>query len=203
MCVTNHMKRTSTTTTERRLKVTPRGDTCVSVPLLHFDDPNRVVFGHWICWHANNVRFVRTPNILVEGNHDLSEGERDMLLRWLSKFPRPSGPILREIATAAQLLTLDYVNVTAPIRHGEISLGFDVKLRAPDNRVFLAYMIATVLSDGYGDNFATCKDCGKWFFDVPSGRPMRKFCHKPCDGNAYRQRQLRIKRKKTKRGRGK
>ena len=64
----------------------------------------------------------------------------------------------------------------------------------------IAYLMATMLSAGYGRNLKQCHkhDCELWFFDVPEGRRTMEYCCKE-HSNSERQRQWRERQKARKR----
>ena len=124
-----------------------------------------------------------------------SEADRKMLIRWLSKLPKLSLAMLKEIAKYAVQVKPESTKIHVGItKKGAIELFSITTCSPPAANVAFAYAMAALLSYDCGENFGCCPECGTWFFDIPSGRPMKKYCS-PEHSNRYRQRKYQEKRK--------
>ena len=124
-----------------------------------------------------------------------SEGDREMVMRWLSKLPILPPRMLKEISEACVEIEFGTRAVSAKPKDGKINLRSSLLCHPKTTRAMFAYMMAALLDAGYGENFVKCPECGKWFFDIPSGRPKRKYCNKN-HGNRHRQRRFQERREK-------
>ena len=129
-----------------------------------------------------------------------TEGAAKMLRRWASKLPALSTPMLKDIAALVESIKHERSNIQAPVRDGAIEPMLVLELDVPNPEAGLAYLLATVVSAGYGENLRQClkHDCDLWYFDVPKGRRISYYCCKE-HGNAERQRRNREKNKAKKR----
>ena len=132
--------------------------------------------------------------LTADGWSDSTDGDRQMVVRWLSKLPKLPPRMLKEIADYAKQIQPQSTKIGSAVDKGQISLWSNTKCLPPSNKIAYGYLMASLLSGGHGENFARCPECGVWFFDVPSGRPMKKFCSQP-HANRHRQRKFREKRK--------
>ncbi len=123
-----------------------------------------------------------------------SEADRKMLIRWLSKLPKLPPRMLKEIAEYAGQLRPDSTKIHSSIEKGAIALFSITSCSPPAANVAFGYAMAALLSYDCGENFGCCPECGTWFFDIPFGRPMKKYCS-PEHSNKYRQRKYQEKRK--------
>lgn len=121
----------------------------------------------------------------------LSEEDKATLHRWLSEFPSPRPRTLKQIAAAVGTLK-GSGEVDATARGSKIYLNLDYRFTADTNMQVFAYLMAAVLSKGhaFAECIRRCPECGTYFFDKPSGRPIKQFC-KPEHSNAFRQRKYR------------
>ena len=125
-----------------------------------------------------------------------SEADRKMLIRWLSKLPKLPPRMLKEIAEYAGQVKSKSTDIHSSIERGRIRLFSITNCTSPAANVGFGYAMAALLSYDCGENFGCCPECGTWFFDIPSGRPMKKYCS-PEHSNRYRQRKYQEKRKRT------
>ncbi len=130
----------------------------------------------------------------TNGWSDSTEGDRQMLIRWLSKLPKLPPRMLTEIADYAKQVEPQSTEIVSRVKNGRIELRAITNCLPPASNVAYGYVMASLLSAGHGENFGKCPECSKWFFDIPSGRPMKKFCNKK-HANRHRQRRFQEKRK--------
>ena len=123
-----------------------------------------------------------------------AEGDRQMVMRWLSKLPILPPRLLKEISEACVEIEFGTRAVSANPKDGKINLSSSLLCHPKTTRAMFAYMMAALLDAGYGENFGRCPECGKWFFDIPSKRPIKKFCNTK-HANRHRQRRFQEKRK--------
>ena len=123
-----------------------------------------------------------------------AEGDRKMVVRWLSKLPNLSRMMLKEISEYCLEIEFGTRAVSANPKGGKINLKSSLLCYPKTTRAMFAYMMAALLDAGYSENFGNCPECGTWFFDIPSGRPMKKFCNSK-HANKHRQRRFQEKRK--------
>lgn len=143
--------------------------------------------------------------IEIANKPNLSHGNQRLVRRWLDGLvhkirsePAPSAAarrrVLQDIKDAFSEVELRDITKSAIIRDCKISLDFHFDLRADTFRAEMGYYFATVINDGYDKFIRFCPECGRFFFDKPSGRPIKWFCT-PAHNNAYRQREYREKQK--------
>ena len=137
-----------------------------------------------------------TRSGLIPGGAGLkySEGDRQMVVRWLSKLPKLPPRMLKEISEACIEIEFGTRAVEANPKDGKINLKSSLLCFPKTTRAMFAYMMAALLDADYAENFGNCPECGTWFFDIPSGRPMKKFCNSK-HANKHRQRRFQEKRK--------
>ena len=147
--------------------------------------------GEFIADFANGARKKMET---TTGMSDSTEGDQQMVIRWLSKLPKLPPRMLKEIANYAEQIEPRAAEIASKVIKGHIELRAYTYCLPPTSNVSWAFLMASLLSAGHGENFAKCPECGIWFFDVPSGRPMKKFCSQ-AHANRHRQRKYREKRK--------
>ena len=133
----------------------------------------------------------------MQGRVDVDSGNRGMFMRWLKSLPEPPAGVLDEIVEYLGEIEVRQPSVVVRSDDGQVNFGLNVAMRAPTNNATLAYMVGLILSAGYADNIRRCPQCGKWFFDIPKGRRMKRFCS-DAHANAYRQAKHREKKAKGK-----
>ncbi len=148
--------------------------------------------GELIAKFANGTHGQRV--LTANGWSESTEGDRQMLIRWLSKLPKLPPRMLNEIANYAKQVEPQATEIVSRVKNGRIELRSMTECLPPASNVAYGYFMASLLSAGHGENFAKCPECGTWFFDIPSGRPMLKYCS-PEHSNRHRQRKFREKRK--------
>lgn len=128
------------------------------------------------------------------------DGAADMLRRWATKLPEPPPHMLRDIARHTEAIQFQALAIAAPIHGRRIDLKARLELDIPTPFAGVAYLLATLLSAGYGSNLKQCEldRCDVWFFDVPEGRAAKTYCC-AAHSNANRQRTWREKKKAEKR----
>lgn len=139
---------------------------------------------------GNAVGGFITPN----GRVVTSKGDQQMLIRWLRKLPNLPPRMLKEIAELAGAIEPMKTEIQTKVSEGAVFISALTICLPTTGTVALGYLMASVLSSGYRENFGCCPECGTWFFDIPSGRPMKKYCS-PEHSNRYRQRKYQGKRK--------
>ena len=188
-------------------KVTGLKLTGLSVPLFPDTEAEIHQYGAELAHYLNfkltgpqRRRFDRWATIRAGHWLPYSKGAADMLRRWASRLPEPPPKMLREIASHTEAIQFQALSIATPIRGRRIDLHARLELDIPTPEAGIAYLLATVLSAGYGENLRQCKldDCKVWFFDVGEGRRTKKYC---CEAhsNAQRQRQWRERQKTKKR----
>lgn len=115
------------------------------------------------------------------------EGDRDMVMRWLSKLPNLPPRMLKEISEYCIEVEFGTIAIQSDPGQGKINLTSSLHCHPKSTRAMFAYMMAALLDAGYGENFGKCPECGKWFFDIPSGRSMKKYCN-PKHAGRFRSR---------------
>lgn len=123
-----------------------------------------------------------------------TEGDRQMFLRWLSKLPKLPPRMLTEIADYARMIKPVSTVIDSRMAKDRIYLFSKTKCLPPSTKSGIAFLVAAIMYVQCLDGFVCCPECEKWFFDLPSGRPMKKFCS-PQHSNRHRQRKYREKRK--------
>lgn len=176
-------------------KVTGQKITGLTVPLFPDKESELRSYGDELALYLNNEP--RTTKWLPH-----TEGAAQMLLRWTSKLPEPPPRMLKEIARHTEAIQLQRAWVVAPIRGKSIEPIVQLELDVPTPVAGVAYLLATILSAGYGRYLRQCEleDCEIWFFDVPEGRPAKEYCGQ-AHSNANRQRKWREKTKAEQRKR--
>ena len=124
----------------------------------------------------------------------LTEGDRQMFMRWLSKFPKLPPRMLTEIADYAGMIEPVSTDITSVVRKGRIYVSSQTECLPNSTKSAIAFLVVAIMYVRCLDSFVCCPECGTWFFDIPSGRPMKKFCS-PQHSNRHRQRKYREKRK--------
>ena len=107
-----------------------------------------------------------------------SEGDRQMVVRWLSKLPKLPPRMLKEISEYCLEIEFGTRAVSANPKGGKINLKSSLLCYPKTTRAMFAYMMAALLDASYAENFVKCPECGIWFFDIPSGRRKRVYCTK-------------------------
>lgn len=131
----------------------------------------------------------------------LDRGDERLMWRWLDALvqkakdepvasPAARTRALNEIRDAFGDVELRGARKSAVVKGGRISLNFDLELFAPTNRAKLGWFFANVCNAGYDKYIRWCPECTQFFFDKPSGRPIKWFCT-PAHANAFRQREYR------------
>lgn len=118
---------------------------------------------------------------------EVTEADRQMLNRWLSKLHDVPTGILKEIAVLATSIKPPGATIQANVSKGDIRLWAAVPCHPVTTPQALAYAVAGLLSAGFRENFSQCPWCEKWIFDIPSGRPKKVYCS-PKHSNSFRQR---------------
>ncbi len=150
---------------------------------------------------AQRKRFDKGATIRAGDWLPYSKGAADMLRRWTSKLPEPKPQILKEIARHTEAIQFQALSIATPIRGRRIELKARLELDIPTPEAGVAYLLATVLSAGYGANLRQCglDSCEVWFFDASEGRRTKEYC---CESHSNSQRQrLWRERQKTKKRR--
>lgn len=168
-----------------RPKVTGQKITNVTVPLFPDKESELRSYGDELANYLNDIP--RTTKWLPR-----SDGALQMLRRWASRLPEPSLAMLKEIASHTQSIQLQSARVVAPIRGKRIEPTVRIEMDVPTPVAGVAYLLATILSAGYGNYLRQCvlDDCDIWFFDVPEGRPPKEYCGQ-AHSNVNRQRKWR------------
>ena len=169
----------------------------LTVPLFPDKESELRSYGDELALYLNNEK--RSTKWLA-----YSEGAAQMLRRWASMLPEPPPIMLKEIAGHTEAIQLQRASVVAPIRGRRIEPILWVELDIPTPVAGVAYLLATILSAGYGPHLRQCAldGCEIWFFDVPEGRPGKEYCSQ-AHSNANRQRKWREKIKTEQRKRRK
>ena len=169
----------------KKPKVTGLKITGLSVPLFPDKEAEIREYGAELARYLNSEK--RSGKWLP-----YSVGAAAMLYRWASKLPEPPPRMLKDIARHTEAIQLQRASVDAPTRGRRIDLSLWLELDIPTPEAGIAYLLATILSAGYGENLKQCglDRCDVWFFDVPEGRRAKEYC---CEAhsNAHRQRKHR------------
>lgn len=113
---------------------------------------------------------------VMRGDVDITKGNGDMVKRWLKSLPRPGRGVLDEIESYLKQIKIGKPAVVTDAAKGRVEFGVNVLFTAPNDKAVLSYMMASILKTDYGDNIRRCPHCGTFFFDIPKGRPIRKYC---------------------------
>lgn len=143
------------------------------------------------------VRFANGATYTFEtsnGSVSATEEDRQTILRWLSKVPKLPPKMLTEISRYAGMIEPGPTVIHSAVRGGRVFLLSSTTCLPPSSVSALGYLVAILSYFEYLDSFGRCPECGVWFFDIPSGRPMKKYCS-PEHSNRHRQRKYRQKRK--------
>ena len=183
---------------EKSREITVAGPVFLGIPLFFghlgrkFRSDSVREAGKHIAEFANGTHGHRI--LTTNGWSDSTESDRQMLIRWLSKLPKLPPRMLNEIADYAKQVEPQSTEIVSMVKNGRIELRAITNCLPSASNVAYGYVMASLLSAGHGENFAKCPECDTWFFDVPSSRPMKKFCSQ-AHANRHRQRKFREKRK--------
>ena len=163
-----------------------------SVPLLPETREELQLYGDELARYANEWSSLDQAVANGKGRHlvDHTDGDAQMLRRWLGTLPSPPRGVLKDITAVTQSITLGKARVVAPIKGQSIDLAAHFELDIPDPKAALGFMLASILATGYGENLRQCGNdrCGIWYFDIPSGRSMKLYCSPKCSNSARQRR---------------
>ena len=162
-------------------KVTGLKLTGLTIPLFPDKESELRSYGDELALYLNNAK--RDTKWLP-----YSEGAAQMLRRWASKLPEPPPSIIKDIAQHTESIRLQSSQVVALRRAGRVEPILSVELDIPTPLAAVAFLMATILSAGYGKHLRQCgmEGCAVWFFDIAEGRRTREYC---CEAHSNRQRQ--------------
>lgn len=180
--------------------VTVQTANVAGIPLL-MQFPDAIVrrFGQILANCANGKRNRDVVNVgIAQFAVTPTDDDQALVSRWLMCAAKRRIPklTLETIAECAEQFQPNVSRVRAIPHKGSIVFGFQFSSGGSvnlDNRGVFGVMMASLLSSGYRDNFGYCEKEGcetPYFFDIPKGRPMKKFCT-TAHANAVRQKRLR------------
>lgn len=141
---------------------------------------------------------------VMQGEVQLTNGNGDMIKRWLRSLPKPGRGVLDEIESYLQQIDIGMPALVTDAARGRVEFGVNVLFTAPNDKAVLSYMMASILKAGFGKNIRCCPQCAKtnhkpgpWFIDFPKGRSIKKYCT-PAHQNAFAQAKDRAKKRGAK-----